>query len=52
MNTTSRDFAAANPNTVAAYAAAFEAASAWIMDDANVDGVLEVMADKRRFGQC
>ena len=45
VNTTSREFAAANPNTVAAYAAALEAASAWIMDDANIDGVLQVMAD-------
>ena len=45
VNTTSRDFAAANPNTIAAYAAALEAASAWIMDDANIDGVLQVMAD-------
>ncbi|MCH2416507.1 MAG: extracellular solute-binding protein, partial [Acidimicrobiales bacterium] len=45
VNTTSREFAAANPNTVAAYTAALEAASAWIMDDANIDGVLEVMAN-------
>ena len=45
VNTTSREFAAANPNTVAAYSAALEAASAWIMDDANIDGVLQVMAD-------
>jgi basic membrane protein A len=45
VNTTSREFAAANPNTVAAYSAALEAASAWIMDEANTDAALGVMAD-------
>ena len=40
VNTTSREFAAANPNTVAAYSAALEAASAWIMDEANTDAAL------------
>ncbi|MCS5701629.1 MAG: ABC transporter substrate-binding protein, partial [Acidobacteria bacterium] len=44
VNTTSREFAEANPNTVAAYQAALDAASAWIKDDANINGVLEVMA--------
>ncbi|MDG2352062.1 MAG: ABC transporter substrate-binding protein, partial [Acidimicrobiales bacterium] len=45
VNTTSREFAAANPNTIAAYAAALEAANNWIADDANTDAALAVMAD-------
>jgi ABC-type nitrate/sulfonate/bicarbonate transport system substrate-binding protein/ABC-type branched-subunit amino acid transport system substrate-binding protein len=43
--TATRDFAAANPNTIAAYQAALEASIAWLQDDANTDAVLQVMAD-------
>jgi ABC-type nitrate/sulfonate/bicarbonate transport system substrate-binding protein len=43
--TATRDFAAANPNTIAAYQAAVEASIAWLQDDANTDAVLQVMAD-------
>jgi hypothetical protein len=45
VNTTSREFAAANPNTVAAYSAALEVANNWIADDANTDAAIAVMAD-------
>ncbi len=43
--TATRDFAAENPNTIAAYQAALEASIEWLQDDANTDAVLQVMAD-------